>query len=283
VQQRGSERAALAIAAVVLVLSSVVLAVGGPSKTKSESALASATPVPSASAQPEQASAPPVVTQAPATAAPTSAPAPVVAVSGAVNPAAAKPPVPGNYEYAETDSSGSRNSSLVITDHGSGRQTEDLDSGGAVDEMQWSPSGKYDLATFFSGPTGSVHCDWTPDFLQYKFPLHTGLSWNVQTSCHPSASSSIALSGSSHVSGARRMTAAGSQVDVWVVLTDATITFKGNGATFTEKLHDEDDFLPDHGITVREVEATTDTGSSGQQSKDTTTRDLKSLEPGTSA
>lgn len=75
------------------------------------------------------------------------------------------------------------------------------------------------------------------------------------------------------------MSVGGIQVATWIIITDAKITFSGNGTSFSEKIHDDEDFAPDHGIAVRDVLTTTGTDPSGQQSSEKTTRELKSLTP----
>jgi hypothetical protein len=143
----------------------------------------------------------------------------------------------------------------------------------------WRANGKYETATTFSFPNGSFRCTWNPEFAEYEFPLRRGSSWHVQATCHPNAQSSITLSGTSRVMSQQRATVGGTPVDTWTIVTDATIRFTGNGASFTETIRDEDHFAPAYGVTVHEVATTTDTDPSGQQSHDQTTRDLKNLKP----
>jgi hypothetical protein len=278
------ERAALASAAVVLVLAVVSLATGGPSKSGSNSAIASATPSPSVSAPSAIATPVPTVAPTKAPVAATKAPVKTAAPSGAVRPGPVKPPIPGKYLYDENDQGQTSSSSLEITDQGSGKMIENLDDGGQIDEVTWTAHAKYDDATTFGGGGGSIRCDWNPDFFQYVFPLHVGSSWTEKSSCHPNATVAFAVSGTSRVTGTKRVTVGAEQVDTWVVITDATITFGANGRSFTRKIHDEDDFAPDHGITVHEVEASSGTDpSTGQPSSDNVTRQLKNLTPGTQA
>ena len=266
------ERLALAVAAVVLVLAGLFLAAGGPSKVDPNSAAPSATPASSASPRTIATSPPP--TAAPPTVAP-------VTASGSVP--VPKPPTAGKYEYRETDASGTHTSTLAITDTGPGRQTENTDNGQTIDEVAWGSAGKFDLATTFNVGQGSLRCAWSPVFAQYAFPLKAGKAWAVRSSCHPNTATSITLSGTSRVSGRQRVSVAGTSVDTWIVLTDATITFSGNGVAFTERLHDVDHFAPDRGVTVQEVETTTDRDPSGKQTHDTTTRVLQNVAPGTQA
>jgi hypothetical protein len=273
------EGVGLAVAAIVLVVSLVVVATRSPSKTSSDGAMSTATPAPSVTEGPSSATPASSAAHAANSAAPTRAPAAATTTAAPVRAGAAVPPKPGRYEYTETDSSGPKTSTLDITSHGGGKQTENTDSGSAIDEVEWRPDGKYELATTFSFQAGSFRCDWNPDFVQYKFPLRRGSSWKVLTSCHPNAQSTITLSGSSRVSGQQRMTVGGVTVDTWILLTDAKITFSGNGTSFSESLQDEDHFAPRYGITVREIQTTTDTDPSGQQTHNKTTRELKSLKP----
>lgn len=279
-----SERIALAAAAVVLVLSSVFLAVGGPTRSGDNEAIATTSPTPEATSGPATATPAPTVVHTSAPVGAHRTPAPTVRSSGGpVRPGPAKPPTAGKYEYTETASNGTRTSTLEIADKGSGKQTENVDSGDTIDEVLWTSSQKLDQATTFSFPQGSIRCDWNPDFADYKFPLSAGRSWTVNSACHPNATTSFTVSGTAHVSGPERTSVGGTHVDVWIVTTDATVTFSGGGSSVTEKIHDEDHFSPDHGITVRDVQTSTGTGPSGQQSNDKTSRDLKNLEPGTQA
>ena len=266
------EGVAAAVAAIVIVIAAVTVGTRGPAATSSNAAAP-----PTASAPPAVQGSSPAATAAPQSRSPqSSARAPARVAPKAGGPV---PPEPGHYEYNETDSNGSRVSTLDITSHGAGRYTENQDTGSAVDEVVWRPTGKIELATTFSFATGSVRCDWTPDFVEYKFPLRVGLSWSVHTSCHPNASSYITLSGTSRVTGHQATAAAGQPVDTWIFVTDATITFKGTGGSFSEAIRDEDHFAPAYGITVREIATTTDTDSTGQKTHDRSVRDITSLKP----
>jgi len=272
------EGVALAVAAVVLVVAIVGVTTRDTSKTSSgvavsASASPSSTPQETAS---RDAAAAPAGSGEPAPRPP--APAPPVA-SGPVRPPAAVPPKPGHYDYSETNSNGTRQSTLVIASQGGGKQTENTDDETTVDEVQWRSNGKFERATTFSFPNGSFRCVWNPEFVEYKFPLRTGSSWTVHTTCHPNAQSSITLDATSRVTGRERRSVAGAAVDAWVIVTDATIKFAGNGASFSEAIRDEDHFAPAYGLTVHEVAVTTDTDPTGVKSRDTTTRDLLRLKP----
>ena len=274
------EGIALVVAVIVIAVSVAVVATRNTSKTSSNTALSSETPA--ATREPSSSTpAPSSATKGGAAVAPTKAPVTAPAPAAPVHAGAPGPPKPGRYEYTETDSNGTKTSTLDITSHGDGRQTEDQDQGNAVDEVAWRPNGKFELATTFGFSNGSVRCDWNPDFVEYRFPLRVGASWSVQTSCHPNPQSSITLSGTSHVMGRHRVTVGRQSVDTWIVVTDATIRFNGTGASFSEMIRDEDHFAPAYGITVHEVATTTDTDPSGQQTHDKTTRDVKSLAPTT--
>lgn len=244
----------LATAVIVIGLSVAVVATRNPSRTSSNTALPTETP-------------------------PVTAPAPVAPVHTGVP----RQPRPGRYEYTETDSNGTKISTLGITSRGDGKQTESQDQGNAIDEVVWRADGKIELATTFGFSSGSFRCDWNPDFVEYRFPVRQGASWSVQTSCHPSPQSSITLTGLSRVTGRHRVTVGRQSVDAWIIVTDAIIKFNGTGASFSEAIRDEDHFAPAYGITVHEVATTTDTDPSGQQTHDKTVRDLNSLVPTTQA
>ena len=142
----------------------------------------------------------------------------------------------------------------------------------------------YDLATTFGTPPNGIRCDWNPDWAEYAFPLAAGKSWTVHSTCHPAATASVDIVATLRVTGAERTNVGGVTVDVWVIVTDATITFKGPQATDTEKIHDEDHFAPDHGVTVREKTTSSGTDpSTGKATNDTETRDLVSLFPSTTS
>jgi hypothetical protein len=66
-------------------------------------------------------------------------------------------------------------------------------------------------------------------------------------------------------------------VDTWVIVTDATIRFAGNGTSFSQAIRDEDHFAPAYGVTVHEIATTTDTDPGGQTSNHRVARELKSL------
>ena len=129
----------------------------------------------------------------------------------------------------------------------------------------------------------SVRCDWNPDLLEYEFPLRAGASWPERSSCHPSSTSTFSVDGTARVSGPEHLSVGGGSVVTWIVTFDGTLRVQGDTQSFSETIHDEDHFSPDHGITVKEVTNTTDTDPSGKQTKDSETRYLENLSPGTSA
>ena len=191
----------------------------------------------------------------------------------------AGPPALGTYVYAETNPEGTQDSTFEVTSQGGGRRVENHDSGRAVSEVEWRPDAKYVRVSTFRTPGGDVRCDWNPDFVQFKFPLRRGIAWTIDSRCRPNATSTIAVKGSARVTGARQRTVGGERVAVWVVISDVTFTFSGNGASFSQAVHDEEDFAPSHGLTVFDVLTTTGTAPSGEQSRRRTTRVLKSLRP----
>src|SRR5207253_3821368 len=151
--------------------------------------------------------------------------------------------------------------------------------GSTIDEVVWYASGKLETATTFSFTSGSIRCVWNPRFVEYKFPLRIGSSWTVHTTCRPNGKSSITLDGTSRVVAQERRAVGGATVDAWIIATDATIKFTGNGSSFSEAIRDEDHFAPAYGLTVHEVATTTDTDRSGLQTRNRTVRDLQSLKP----
>jgi hypothetical protein len=271
------ERVALAAAAVVLVLASVFLAVGGPDKTAT-----SALPVPSATPLVTVPSNAPTVSAAPAPAPSINPPIAPVATAG-INPGAPTPPIAGKYVYDETDTSGETNSTLVISDDGPGRQTEVENGGGTVDNVEWGSSGKYVVSTTFRFPQATVRCNWTPALADYRFPLRAGATWTERASCHPDAKDSISVDAVANVTKSERLIVAGEPVDAWVIVVNGTLTLDVGGATSTQKIRDEDHFSPAHGITVEEILDTVTTDPSGAQTRDRLTRVVQNVAPGTSA
>ncbi len=270
------ERLALAAAAVVLVLAGVFVAVGGPAKDSTEPIeVPTTTPLLSV---PSNA---PTITSAPTPAARATPPIKPVATSG-VQPGKPTQPIAGKYVYDETDSGGESTSTLLITDNGGGRQTEQ-NSSGTIDNVQWTAAGKNDLQTTFHFVQGTVKCPWSPVLIDYRFPLHAGASWTERASCHPRAGDSIAVDAVAHVARSERLVVAGGPVDVWVVVVDGTLKLDIAGTSTTQKIHDEDHFSPDHGITVEEILDSVTTDASGTQTRDRLTRVVQNVAPGTSA
>src|SRR5690348_9899876 len=126
------------VATVVLVVAAVTVATRGPSEKASSAVAPAVTQAPPVTQEPSTS------TTAPGSngGAPTAAPSGGGAPSAPVRPGGPAPPKAGHYEYSETDSNGARTSTLDITSHGSGRQTENEDTGSAIDEVAWGPSGK---------------------------------------------------------------------------------------------------------------------------------------------
>lgn len=275
---------ALAGASVVVVLSVLALLLGGDNGEKKStvaqpSSSAVPTPTPFASLAPSAAATAPPTRGAAATV----RPAPTTSVvAGPVRPKPAHAPEAGTYTFKRTDASGTADEHLVVEDAGGGRQTERHPD--ITDEVQWSSSGKFARATTFGTPPNGVRCDWNPDWAEYAFPLTAGKSWTVKSSCHPAATASVEIVASLRVTRAERTSVGGTTVDVWVILTDATITFRTPQGTDVEKVQDEDHFAPDHGITVHEKTTSSGTDpATGKSTNDTETRELVSLYPSTTS
>jgi hypothetical protein len=269
------EGVAAALAAIVLVVAIVAVATRDTTPVTSSNGVAA----PGTSAAPSEA---PEETAQATRAAPGAArlPAGAPAASATGHPAAtATAAQPGRYDYAETNSNGTRQSRYVVASQGGGKQTENTDDASTIDEVVWRPGGKFETATTFSFPSGSFRCVWSPSFVEYKFPLRIGSTWTVHTTCHPNAQSSLTLEGASRVVASERRDVGGTTVDDWIIATDATIRISSNGSTSTESTRDEDHFAPSYGITVYEVTATTDTDLSGLQTRDRTVRALQNLKP----
>src|SRR5581483_10530733 len=212
---RWVEGSAFVVALAVMVWSLMAIATHKTDETTQTAALTSAVPTEEPASSPADASTPaPVHSAAAGKPATTRAPTTGVTNGGAVRPGAAKPPIAGKYHYDEASSTGTRDSTLEITDQGAGKQIENMDDGSQVDEVIWKPSGKFTNATTFQGgPGGSVRCDWNPDVADYMFPLHAGLSWTLKSSCHPNATTEVDVNGTARVTSTKRLTIAGEQVD----------------------------------------------------------------------
>lgn len=217
-------------------------------------------------------------------------PAPTVA--GRATPSdRATPPKQGTYTYRRTQSGEApEDTDQIVRDvlRGPGEvrqqiETTDTSTGGRVrHDVIWRGEGLVIASSTFTGPQGSIECDWQPDMLEFPAPLSFGKKWTIESSCDTTAQGQpvrVERKANREVTSAEKLDVGGAAVDTWVVTGDdkVTITVGPPAAPVFRQIVDSTGSInvsPAYGLEVRSVANI----KSGDASR-TVTQELLSLQP----
>ena len=194
-------------------------------------------------------------------------PAPGASADPASMPAV-KMPQPGVYRYkSKTTSDGTTEEKDVeakLEAAGSQggvtrfRLTQESAQGRQTHTLAWAADAVRLERTEIQSPMGGTFdCDWNPDSTELMFPLKTGVTWKVDSSCTVTfngQSVTLRRTGDYKVTGAVTTTVGGASVKAWVIEGSGSIAFGPQGSSFTSVSR----FAPEPGLRIYERIETSD-------------------------